>query len=317
VTLRTDLETLLEVAGPARQGRQIGIVHFENAYFHPKTIHLTRTDGSELAYVGSANLTGSGVQSLHIEAGVAIDTREGDNAAVVAAIRGAVDWWFEHPRDGLHPVSGVEDLQHLVDIGVLNVPPPPLPRRQVSPGRAGARLAPLVSVPPVLSASFRDAHSIAPEGTPTQAAVAEAFPPLEVAPVATWAKPLTISDAQRKATGNQRGSITLVKAGHPIDAQTYFRFDFFASAAWTGDRTRTGEARERADIPFAVEVLGRDLGVLVLPVTYAVNRESSQANYTTLLHLGALAPQFASHDMTRRSFRITRLADDTFSLLIS
>ena len=38
--------------------------------------------------------------------------------------------------------------------------------------------------------------------------------------------------------------------------------------------------------------LGEALGTLELDVSYAPNREAAQGNYTTLLHLGALAPYF-------------------------
>src|SRR5438046_2884798 len=68
-------------------------------------------------------------------------------------------------------------------------------------------------------------------------------------------KTLTPSAAQRKGTGNQRGSITLVQAGYPINAQTYFRKQFFGDATWAPERTRTGERRERATVPFSVDFL--------------------------------------------------------------
>ena len=65
------------------------------------------------------------------------------------------------------------------------------------------------------------------------------------APVATtathWTKKITASDAQRKRAGNQRGSITLVRANYKIDAQTYFRRDFFGPAG----KNRTPRYRNR------------------------------------------------------------------------
>jgi hypothetical protein len=59
-TKRRDVELLLQLAGPPRDGCRLGVVAFDNAYFHPKTFHFERSDGSEAAYVGSANLTKSG-----------------------------------------------------------------------------------------------------------------------------------------------------------------------------------------------------------------------------------------------------------------
>src|SRR5262249_27072299 len=85
-TTRSDLEILLEMVGPPRDGCRIVVVNFGNAFFHPKTIHLRRIDGTEAAYVGSANLTSSGVRSLHIEAGVILDTRDSDPPEVTQQI---------------------------------------------------------------------------------------------------------------------------------------------------------------------------------------------------------------------------------------
>src|SRR5262249_38181066 len=132
-----------------------------------------------------------------------------------------------------------------------------------------------------------------------------------------WGKPLSQSDAQRKRTGNQRGSITLVQAGYTwIDAQTYFRREFFDNIRWVPERTRTGKRRETAQVPFAVNFLGRDLGQMTLPVTYAPNREASQANYTSLLHLGRLANHFMAHDVTGKYLRLRRI-DGQFELSIT
>jgi hypothetical protein len=132
-----------------------------------------------------------------------------------------------------------------------------------------------------------------------------------------WSKVLSQSDAQGKPRGNQRGSITLVAAGFPINAQTYFRYDFFSGVAWTADTTSTGEGRETAAVAFATTLLGQDLGVLQLPISYAPNREASQANYTTLLHVGPLGPRFAAYDMTGRTLRLERRSDRSFALSIA
>jgi len=133
---------------------------------------------------------------------------------------------------------------------------------------------------------------------------------------AYWTKKLSASDAQRKRTGNQRGSITLVQARHKIDAQTYFRRDFFGCAEWVHETTRTGEARESAVIPFRVTFLSEDLGSLPITISYAPNREANQTNYTSLLHLGPLSRRFAERDMTGKWLRFDRQADGTYTLSI-
>ncbi|MCI0342037.1 MAG: phospholipase D family protein [Planctomycetales bacterium] len=74
-TLRGDVARLVSLLGIPRPGAHLGVVSFTGAFFHPKTYHLTRRDGSQAAYVGSANLTSAGVGSLHVEAGVLLDTR--------------------------------------------------------------------------------------------------------------------------------------------------------------------------------------------------------------------------------------------------
>jgi len=135
-------------------------------------------------------------------------------------------------------------------------------------------------------------------------------------PPARWTKLLSRSDAQRKGTGNQRGSITLVQAGQAINVQTYFRYDFFGSATWVRETTRTGEPREAAVIAFKVDFLGQDLGVIPITVTHAPNREAGQANYTSLLHLGPLAPYIAARDVTGKWLALDRRADGTYDLSV-
>lgn len=131
---------------------------------------------------------------------------------------------------------------------------------------------------------------------------------------AQWSKRMSASDAQRKPSGNERGGITLVKADHDIDPQTHFRRRFFSTAEWTSGKTRTGEPLETALIRFDVDFLGQGLGTLSIPITYARNREAKQNNYTSLMHLGPLAPYFESYDMTGKWVSIRRYTDGTYSL---
>ncbi len=323
-TTRADIEALLTVVGPPRSNLRIGIVNFVNAYFHPKTIHLNREDGSAAAYVGSANLTGSGVTALHIESGVLFDTRDGDDPGLLADIAAAVDWWFEGPREGLTLVGAVNDLDGLVRAGIINVPRAvPVPqsgiRTRVAEGISNVRLRSLLKPPPlpagVTALSRPTIVAAPPSPQPVVPSVPSGSPKSGTA--AQWGKTLTRSDAQRKSRGNQRGSITLVQAGHPIDAQRYFRYALFATAHWNAGVTQTGEPLEIARIPFEVEFLGNALGVLDIDLTYARNREAAQANYTSLLHLGALGSYFLRHDVTGRWFELNRRADGTYSMSIS
>lgn len=107
-----------------------------------------------------------------------------------------------------------------------------------------------------------------------------------------------------------------MQAGHPINAQTYFRNELLKQSAWVVETTHTNERRETATIPFRVNFLGQDLGVLDLMVTHAPNREAAQANYTSLLHLGPLATWIASIDVTGKWLVLDRFADGTFALSV-
>lgn len=324
-TTRADIEVLLAVAGPPRIRRQIGVVSFKNAYFHPKTVHFTRGDGSAAAYVGSANLTPSGTTSLHVEAGVLLDTREGDDPQILHDIAAAVDWWFEAGRAGLNLVSTPDDLDGLVTAGILNVPRAVLVPRPESTSTGGlnvARLTPLLTAP-ALGPAFTVTHAptvvASPPGPPELVPRAvrkggSATPRHFLA--AQWSKTLSGSDAQRKTVGNQRGSVTLVRGGHPINSQKYFRYQLFANVPWTNGTTRTGEPLQIAMVPFSVHFLGKALGSMQLAVTYAPNREAAQANYTSLLHLGALAPHFVHSDVSGRQIVLSRSTTGTFDLAI-
>ena len=131
-----------------------------------------------------------------------------------------------------------------------------------------------------------------------------------------WYKKLTVSDAQRKRSGNQRGGITLVAAGFPIDTQTYFRKVLFGDADWVAGQTRTNKHLETASIRMRTNVLGSDMGVLSFNVTYAPNRQAGQANYTSILHLGPLASLFSARNMGNKWLLLERSDGGQYSLSI-
>ena len=153
-TTREDMDTLVTMLGLPRSRADLGIVSYSGAYFHPKTVHVRRSDGTQAAYVGSANLTESGVSSLHIEAGVTIDDREGDSTQILNEICSAVDQWFQPGSVGLYRVSAPEDVDGLVTKGIIGIAPPvtqTVAGNASSAGRAGseilARLRPLIRIP--------------------------------------------------------------------------------------------------------------------------------------------------------------------------
>jgi len=297
VTRSKDVAQVLKLAGAPRAEQRVGVVSFTGGFYHPKTIHITRSDGSAAAYVGSANLTKNGITSVNIEAGVLLDTRDGDDVDCLADIAAAVDWWFAGNRKGITVVRDQHDIDALITSGVLDrpLPPPVAPTEAKMKSRHGSRLKALVKVP---------------KPKPGSAAAL-------VAPAREWTKKLSASDAQRKKTGNQRGSITLVKAGYDIDAQVYFRREFFADEPWVKGKTFTGEPRETATIKFATTVFGSDLGALPLMVSYAPNREADQSNYTSLLHIEGISDLFRDKDLTGKWLQLTQDIAGQFALTIS
>ncbi len=137
-TLKDDVIGLVDVLGIPRDGAQLGIVSFGGAFFHPKTYHVKRPDGSQAAFVGSANLTASGL-TLHVEAGIALDTRDGDAPNHLSQIAAAIDAWFAEQRAGMTLVTGLQTIDCLVEDGVLSLARPPRPASQDRDAAAGGR----------------------------------------------------------------------------------------------------------------------------------------------------------------------------------
>ena len=53
-TLHSDVARLFTNLEMPRDSAKLGIVQFTNALFHPKVYHVTRVDGSQAAFIGSA-----------------------------------------------------------------------------------------------------------------------------------------------------------------------------------------------------------------------------------------------------------------------
>lgn len=105
---------------------------------------------------GSANLTRSGVASLHVEAGITLDTEDGDSGEFLNSIAEAVDLWFETNPPGLHRVATQDDIAQLAQDGILSETRPTRPARPAAVGTPEslapqARLRPLIAVPAVIA----------------------------------------------------------------------------------------------------------------------------------------------------------------------
>ena len=77
-TQASAVHQLVDVLGLPRPNALLGVVSYADGFYHPKTIHLCYEGGREVAYVGSANLTSRGINGLNIEAGIVLDTDQGD-----------------------------------------------------------------------------------------------------------------------------------------------------------------------------------------------------------------------------------------------
>lgn len=128
-TLASHLEELVTALQLPRPNASLGVVYYQNAYFHPKTYHFLRSDGSQTAYVGSANFTLPGVAARHVEAGIILDSRHGDAPEVLNQIAQATDRWFDHPATGFERVENIHDVEQLLDSGVVRAAPLPRPPR--------------------------------------------------------------------------------------------------------------------------------------------------------------------------------------------
>lgn len=180
-TLEPDVVQLATLMGVPRSHAHLGIVSYAGSYFHPKTYHLKRSDGSQAAYVGSANLTLPGIASLHVEAGIIVDTLLGDPSSVLDEVAQSIDNWFLTHRAGLEEVLNPSDVTKLTAAGVLVLAR--APRLSPSGGRGGLvaglgrpRLQPLVSFPRMTGAATPPLSPTPGSSGPAVAAVPAARP---------------------------------------------------------------------------------------------------------------------------------------------
>lgn len=155
----------------------LAIVSFHGALFHPKVYHLRRLDGSQTAYVGSANLTAAGISGLNVEAGIILDTLEGDDPHQMEQISQRIENWMLADVPGVSLVQSAEDIQNLLDNGWLSLslpkPTPTEPAGASGPQNSASKkagLTPIFRLPRVLiseRASAKVEKSPRVEGTKT------------------------------------------------------------------------------------------------------------------------------------------------------
>lgn len=180
-----DVERLVIALGLPRAGVRLGVAACEGtALFHPKVFHVLRGDGSQAAFVGSANLGFPGVAGANVEAGVALDTRDGDPLRELDRISASIDAWFG--RQGVFPVPDATAVTDLVARGVLAEQRPPRPRADQERDAAGVgapriRRRPLIAMPAVPGLPGGRADG-GPDGGPGGRQSRPRQPPVDLAP---------------------------------------------------------------------------------------------------------------------------------------
>lgn len=300
--IQSHLEWTLElVQGSANSS--LTVIAFGNAEFHPKTIHFERQDGSSAAVVGSANLTEAGL-GLNVEAGISLDTREGDDPKILKEIAQAIDRWRSLATVGVFPIGELDDIQALKDAEIIDEPQPAAPRpgggtarngdsgprvgkrqrlwtpnkRPPAPGRPAA--------PPVMPGGQSQAGATA---STSSSSPSNPGPPVTPSVSAMrWCKQMKSSDAQWVSQGtNPTGKLRLAQAGFPIDHRRYFRYQLFGSQMWSST-SRSGKTYDVAPVPFDVTVRGNHLGTINLVIDHAPHREADQNNVPTVLAWGTI-----------------------------
>lgn len=152
-TLHSDVSRLFAKLEMPRDTAKLAIVQFSNALFHPKVYHITRQDGTQAAFVGSANFTETAITGGNVEAAVSLDTRLDAPVHILNEIASAVDHWLlgEVPP-GSWNVSSQADIDALLENGILAKQ---RPQRQVrgqttatqTGGKPAARRAKLIVLP--------------------------------------------------------------------------------------------------------------------------------------------------------------------------
>lgn len=309
-TVEKDVIALFHALGMPRERAELGVVAFASGYFHPKVLHLIRRDGTQTAYVGSANLTRSGVHSLHVEAGIIVDTRHGDQTDSLEEIRDAIDYWFEEEPPGFFRIGDAGDIQNLVRDGTLSTEKLPVAKNS-SGGGAGSRLPVLRPLIPIATSGGHRIDAETGEHVDGKGAVFDSEVGASTEGTATsdrsastWQLVWRSKDLVRRdltiPTGkntNPTGSMLMKKGDwDDIDQRHYFRDEVFAGLPWAS----TGGYSEGVSATFEIVVRGIAEGSFNLHIHHNTNTESisyEQKNSMTSLRWGAARPHVAKENL--------------------
>lgn len=167
-TIKADVDALYSLMACPRPNAKLCVVTCTGGLFHPKVLHLTRTDGSEFAYIGSANFTPSGINGANLEAGIMLDTREGDPIGILQEIAASIDDWFQGTTVGVTQIASPATTQQLLVDGVLGLIKPPISNGASGSGGGSSAAAkmplkPLVSFPSLSTNSSKPTNAGTPQ----------------------------------------------------------------------------------------------------------------------------------------------------------
>jgi len=300
------------------------VIAYSNAKFHPKTIQLVRSDGSAVVVVGSGNFTHRGL-GLNVEAGIVLDTAEGDDIGVITQIASAIDRWHSLTESGVFPIHNETDISALLSTGIISSTLPPRQPSTTSTANStrnsqilGSRQrlwTPPASAPNVSVPTNAAAPTVVRPVTAARTAISNVTIPTIILPPQKWYKLLKASDAQQNA-GHKIAQLRLTKSVFAIDFRRFFRYDLFGALAWTVG-TKNIHTYEYAEANFDVQLPGKSMGTQQLQLHYAPHQEQSQNNYTSVLYWNeALKQALANFSYVGYWVVIERDTQGRFSLTI-
>lgn len=121
-TTHLEMSQLMTRMGFPRANAKLGIVSYGNFLFHPKVYHIRRNDGTQAAFIGSANFTSTALTGGNVEAAISLDSAVTKaEESILNEIAVAIDRWFTAPIPSeLSNVLSLADLDALLTAGVLS-----------------------------------------------------------------------------------------------------------------------------------------------------------------------------------------------------
>ena len=318
-----DLRQVLKIVENAASA-SLTVVAYSNAKFHPKTVQVVRSDGSSTAVVGSGNLTHRGL-GWNVEAGITLDSAEGDDVTIIRQVADATDRWHSLTESGVFPIQNEADINALLSAGVLSIILPPQQPSTSLVAKVGTKTKTVLgSRRPLWRPKVTGAVSTAVPAKSTAQRKSQAATKSvnsttlsAILPPQQWYKQMSKSDAQQVKVGtNPTGKLRLTKGKFPIDVSIFFRNDLFGLSSWQ-TITRRKKLYNVAEIDFAVQILGKSYGIVTLKVDHALHRISNQKNIPTVLAWGPeLEPLLVATSYTGNWVVIERNEQGAFSLTI-